>query len=383
MLSSETQKKSPNGTVKVMLVDDSVLIRKYVSQILCSLDNIEVVATAPNGKIGLQKLFLYKPDVIILDIEMPEMSGLEFLKYLKENNPKAMPYVIMFSSLVDDGSAATFEALASGAVDFIKKPEGQVSDNLDFLKKEFDLKIKALYSNKKDRENLETGKGREVPENIAAAIVSTAPFRTGIENMKKILSEKPLTPEIVAIGSSTGGPVAIRKIFETLEVLPVPLVIAQHMPPGFTGEFAKNLAHIFNRQFQELSDGEVLKNGIVYICPGGSHARIVKVDGKLTYKMDSNNYEGFFFKPSVDIFFRSVKEASGKNVLAVVLTGMGRDGSTESVPLRKDGALVIAQDQESSVVWGMPGNTVKNGGADIVLPVNDIGGAINMVFRKA
>ena len=193
------------------------------------------------------------------------------------------------------------------------------------------------------------------------------------------MTKKRIIPEIVAIGSSTGGPVALRKIFESLGNIQPPVVIAQHMPQGFTGEFAKNLSSLFNREVREAKDGEDLINGIIYICPGGSHSRIVRAGTRLSFKIDNNNYEGFFFKPSVDIFFRSILESGGKNTLGLVLSGMGKDGSVESVRLRNAGAIMIAQDKDSSVVWGMPGNSVKNGGIDIVLQLKDIGTAITRI----
>ncbi len=373
---------SGNEKVKVLIIDDSVLVRKYLSQILGELDNIEVLATAPNGKIGLQKIFMLKPDIVILDIEMPEMNGLELLKYLWDNVPaENRPFVIMFSSLVEEGSAETFEALSYGAEDFIKKPEGQVYENIDFLKKEFDIKIKALYETRIEKQIVIPEKEIYIKKEEQPVQPKEAVFY-GIENLDKVLAKKPIRPELIAIGSSTGGPVAVRKIFDHLDNIKVPVVVAQHMPAGFTNEFAKNLSSIYKREVYELAEGNVLKKGVVYICPGGSHSKIIKLDGELIYKSDNNNYEGFFFRPSVDIFFRSIHEAVGRNVVAVILSGMGRDGSIESVILRRSGAIVIAQDKESSVVWGMPGNSVKNGGIDIVIDIKDIGTAINKISQR-
>lgn len=367
---------SDNRKIQVIVIDDSVLVRKYVSQILNGIDNVNVMSTAADGKIGLQKIFLFKPDVVILDIEMPEMNGIELLKYLKNNiEEKARPYVIMFSSLIEEGSSATFEALANGAADFIKKPEGHIQANLEFLKKEFEIKIRGLYEAKK---NKEVSKPKaEIEKEVQPPVENGELY--GLESLEKIREKKNIKPEIVAIGSSTGGPLALRRIFESLGNIPVPVVIAQHMPAGFTGEFAKNLSTIYNRKVVETSDGSVLSKRTVHICPGGCHARIVRINGEFVFKEDYNEYDGFFFKPSVDIFFHSVLEVSGKNVLAVVLSGMGKDGSIETVKLRQAGAIVIAQDKESSVVWGMPGNSVKNGGVDIVLELDDIGPAINKI----
>lgn len=370
--------------VRVLVIDDSVIIRKYLTQILEADEWIDFAGTAPNGKIGLQKIFLLKPDVVLLDIEMPEMNGLEVLKYLKDLPKDAYrPHVIMFSSLVSEGSDATFEALSLGASDFIKKPDGQISENLDYVRKELELKIAGLNKTKEEvAAEIQKGTPAGIPT-APAPSTGMPPEFYGLEMLELLISKKMYRPEIIAVGSSTGGPVALRRIFDELGPLPVPMVIAQHMPQGFTSEFAKNLCHLYHREFAELTDGQTLKPGVIYICPGGTHATIRRENGNLTFRADGNTYDGLFFKPSVDLFFRSVREAVGNKVLALVLSGMGKDGSLESVDIRKSGAMVFAQDQMSSVVWGMPGNTVKNGGADLVLPIDNMGAAINTVIQRA
>jgi two-component system chemotaxis response regulator CheB len=378
---------SGSETIQVLIIDDSVLVRKYLSQVLSEIPGIEVIGTAPNGKIGLQKLFMLKPQVVVLDIEMPEMNGLDFLRYLKQNITKEnRPNVIMFSSLVSEGSDETFEALANGAADFIKKPEGQVYDNIEFLRKEFDLKIRGLYSDRQVYTAKPEARLHEEPGHGALGTSSeTAPMPdvpAELSALEGILMHKNIQPEIVAVGSSTGGPNAIRKMFDNLGPLSVPMVIAQHMPAGFTSEFARNLASIYLRDVFELSEGNVLKPGAVYICPGGLHSRIVRKGQDLVFEGDANNYDGFFFRPSVDIFFRSILKACGKNVLGIVLSGMGHDGSIESVNMRKAGALLFAQNRDSSVVWGMPGNSVRNGGIDLVLDATEIGTAVNHALSR-
>ena len=373
-----------SNQINVMIIDDSVLVRKYVSQILDEISDMQLVATAPNGKIGLQKMYLYKPDVVILDIEMPEMNGLEFLKYIQANVlPSNRPQVIVFSSLVGEGSSVTFEALALGAADFIKKPDGKVNEHLAYLRQELELKIHALARSK-------SSPAPALPENKDniglndedKTYLANFHIVSGIQNWDMVLAEKDAHPQLIAVGSSTGGPNSIRKMLTGLDKLPIPMVIAQHMPAGFTTEFAKNLSKIFEREVVELQDGNILKNGVIYICPGGCHSRIVKSEGKLKYQADNKEYEGFFFKPSVDLFFASVRECVGKNAIGIVLSGMGKDGSIESVKLRKEGAVMIAQDKKSSVVWGMPGTSVKNGGVDAIIEISDISKAINTTIRK-
>jgi two-component system chemotaxis response regulator CheB len=370
-----------NNPIKVMVVDDSVLVRKYVSQILGEIQNIEVIATAPNGKIAAQKIFINRPDVIILDIEMPEMDGIEFLRFLKENTSLSVkPQVILFSSLVADGSVVTFEGLALGAADFIRKPEGEIVQNIDYLKKEFEMKIKNLFQTKQEKLQLEDRKSFVQMDVKPLNYNETVLF--GIDQLRLLIASKAISPELLAIGSSTGGPQAIRKIMESLGKLSIPVVIAQHMPAGFTRGFAANLSQLFQREVVEAGDGTVMKSGVIYICPGGSHVRIFRENSSLILRTDAKEYEGFFFKPSVDLFFRSVREAVGKNVLAVILSGMGKDGALEAFELKKSGAMVMAQDKESSAVWGMPGSAVERGGVDIVIDLKDMGNAINLVCQN-
>ncbi|URA09517.1 chemotaxis-specific protein-glutamate methyltransferase CheB [Thermospira aquatica] len=365
-----------NRKIRVLIIDDSVLIRKYVTQILSEINDVEVVGSAPNGKIGLQKIFLYKPDVVILDIEMPEMNGLEVLQYLKDKvETKNRPHVIVFSSVVGDGSPTTWEALSLGAKEIMLKPDSPIYQNLEEVKKEFQLKIEGLFY------QLGTSKSEVKPvEKEEDRLLEGV--RTSLVGVKEVMKQKPIVPRLVAIGSSTGGPNAIRSIMEHLGELSVPMVIAQHMPPLFTGEFAKNLSLAYRRPVKELTEGEKLQPGFIYVCPGGTHARIDKDGDDLVFHRDEKNYEEFFFKPSVDIFFKSIKEAVGNRVVAVVLSGMGKDGSLEAPSLRKLGAIVLAQDKATSVVWGMPGNAVKSGGVDVVLPIHEMGQAITMLAGK-
>ncbi len=355
--------------VKVMIVDDSVLVRKYLSQILNDI-GIKVVATASDGKIGLQKMLLYSPDIVILDIEMPQMNGIDFLKYIKANPPPKLPKIIMFSSLLEEGSEAVFDALNYGASEIIKKPDGNIQDNLIYLRNEFNYKINGLLSKKEILSEIKIEKTDAQKD-----------YAVGLTEFERVFAIKKVKPELIAIGSSTGGPVALRKIIKSLDNLPVPVVIAQHMPQGFTLEFAKNLEHSFNRVVKELKDEDKLESGCIYVCPGGKHAKIIKSDNSIIFKEDNNEYEGFFFKPSVDIFFKSIRQYVSSNVLVIILTGMGKDGAMECVSFRNSGAFVIAQDEASSAVWGMPGNAVKMGGVDVVLNIEEIGPAINRFFK--
>lgn len=373
-----------DNRIKVLIVDDSVMIRKYLSKIVEETPDFELVSTAPDGKIGLQKLLLYKPDLVILDIEMPNVNGIEFLKYVsKEMAPEAKPHIIVFSSLVEDNSSITFEALSLGASDFMKKPDGAIADNYEHVKKELVFKIKELYKTKARTPAPAAGSGDNsgLTEAEKEAIIkyNTLYGMTDFRTSEKLRTVK---PKIVAVGSSTGGPNSIRRMLAKVDKLPVPMVIAQHMPEGFTAEFAKNLANIYQRDVRELVHGDELIAGVIYVCPGGCHSRIKKRNMTFYFESDFNEYDGFFFKPSVDIFFETIREAAGKDVLAIILSGMGRDGSIESVKLRREGALVLAQDKKSSVVWGMPGNSTIAGGVDAIIDIDQMGTAINEVMKN-
>ncbi len=371
----------PDNEITVMVIDDSVLIRKYVSQVLSEISGVKVIATAPNGKIGLKKLYLYQPDFIILDMEMPEMNGLEFLRYLNKHPQDKKVQIIVLSSIVSTGNTITFEALSLGAQDFITKPQGKVSENLEFLKTELELKIRGLHNSSVKRTLNITAPKAGQDEIIDPAWKDTQ-TEYGLNNLRPILNAKKIRPKLIAIGSSTGGPNAIRKILESLGPIPVPMLIAQHMPPGFTREFANNLASIFNREVKEAVEGEILENGVIYICPGGYHSTLNRQPQGLSLLCDPNEIEGFFFKPSVDIFLGSIYQITGPDVIGLILSGMGKDGSQESAHMRKKGALMIAQDKESSVVWGMPGSSVKNNGIDIIIPIEQIGAALNQSIQE-
>ena len=366
-----------NTKIPVLIVDDSVLIRKYVSSVINDIPDCHVIATAPNGKIALQKLLLLRPSVIILDLEMPEMNGLQFLAYVKKHPPEYPIHIIVLSSLVGEHSAVTFQALESGAEDFIRKPEGRVADNVSLLRKELDLKIHALFEHSQSLNKLKKLSSTELNKEEQEALQKNHVI-FGSSHVQAILEEKHLHPRLFVIGSSTGGPHAIRVLLKTLDPLPVPLVIVQHMPAGFTKEFAFNLADNFQRSVCEIKDNEVLQNGVIYICPGGTHARLnLNEKSEIIFQSDHKQYDSLFFKPSFDLFLSSIQKIIGREVVISILSGMGKDGSLSLPKLRKAGALVFAQDKKSSVVWGMPGMAVKSGGVDAIIPIEELGNTLN------
>jgi len=343
--------------IRVLVVDDSVVIRRMVSGILGEDPRLEVVGTAPNGRIGLQKISQVNPDVVTLDIEMPEMDGLETLRELRHTWP-ALP-VIMFSALTERGAAATLEALSLGASDYVTKPAG-VGNQQESLNR--------------------------IRDDLIPRIVALAGHPATAESPRPVVSPPAPRPlghrgaadpvEIVAIGVSTGGPNALARLLPMLPVdFPLPIVIVQHMPPVFTRFLAERLSAASKLKVEEARSGQRLEPGAVWIAPGNYHMVVHRgVDG-VTLGLNQGPAENSC-RPSVDVLFRSVAEAYGGRALAVVLTGMGQDGLHGARQLRTEGSSVIVQDEASSVVWGMPGFIAQAGLADEVLSLDQIAGGL-------
>ena len=340
--------------IRVLIVDDAVVFRRAVAEELSADPAIEVVGTAANGKIALARLPQVSPDLVILDVEMPEMDGLECLREIRKSYPR-LP-VIMFSALTERGAAATLDALALGATDYFTKPTsvGGLDASLRVIREELIPEIKALC-------------GRAI---VASAPVvppvSLSPLRTGIVG-------------VVAIATSTGGPNALAALFADLPAdLPVPVVIVQHMPPMFTRLLAERLTTQYQVRVEEGRTGGVLSPGHGWIAPGDYHMIVVR-DGLhvklLTHKDPPENS----CRPAADVLFRSVANAYGSAALAVVLTGMGQDAMRGCEAIRAAGGQVIAQDEATSVVWGMPGAVARAGLADKVLPLSLI--ALEIITR--
>ncbi len=346
--------------IKVLIVDDSVVVRKMLSDTLDRDPDIEVVGTAANGSICLKQIPLVKPDIISLDIEMPVMDGLETLEKIREEWPD-LP-VIMFSTLTHSGATATLDALAKGATDYVTKPSGVTGLNqgIERIKNELVLKIKALCSE---------SAGLEIPNNLP----KPKPLVTQPEVPKKTKGPKSLLrADVVAIGVSTGGPNALAALIPSFSAnFPVPIVIVQHMPPFFTKLLADRLNSETELTVQECKNGSVLQPGHVYIAPGDHHMVVQQHKDDVVALLNQSPYENFC-RPAVDVLFRSVAEVYGQNALAIVLTGMGQDGTEGCQHIQDCGGQVIVQDEVSSVVWGMPGFVVKRRLADEILPLDQI-----------
>lgn len=339
--------------IRVLVVDDAVVFRRLVADELAADPDLEVVGTAANGKIALAKLPQLNPDIVILDIEMPEMDGLATLKELRKTYPR-LP-VIMFSALTERGAMATLDALSLGATDYFTKPTtvGGLDASLEIIRTQLIPEIKAICAHRKA-----TAAKRSM-QMASASLVS--PMGDKSRPGGKI--------EVVAIGASTGGPNALAEIFSRLpRDLPVPVVIVQHMPPMFPRLLAERLTAQYAIRVEEASSGCALQPGRAWIAPGDYHMIVVK-DGRQKRLLVHQDPPENSCRPAVDVLLRSVAQSYGSHSLTVILTGMGQDGLRGCEVLREAGAQILAQDEATSVVWGMPGYVVRAGLADRVLPL--------------
>jgi two-component system chemotaxis response regulator CheB len=331
--------------VRVLIVDDSAVIRRLLSNLLATDPEIVVAGTAGNGIQALARIPEAKPDLITLDIEMPEMDGLETLVEIRKLYPK-LP-VIMFSTLTERGATATLDALAKGASDYVTKPShsGGSESARELVRDELIRKIKSLCA-------------VAVPRARLPAVV--APRR----------SDRPQARiDLVAIGTSTGGPNALTALIPQLPAdFPVPIVIVQHMPPLFTRLLAERLHALSRLEVREGKEGEKLRPGQVWIAPGDYHMTVARKGPEFVLGLNHDPQENSC-RPAVDVLFRSVARTCGANVLGVVLTGMGADGTRGSSEIREAGGEVFVQDEASSVVWGMPGSIVAASLADRIYPL--------------
>lgn len=355
--------------LKVLVVDDTVLYRKIITDVLASIPNVEVVGSAHNGKAALMKIKTLRPDMMTLDIEMPEMNGLQVLEELQHSAPHIG--VVMLSTLTQEGGAMTMRALELGAFDFIPKPQaGTMAKNIEAVKKVLEPIIKSFSRSKEIRNKLRQGRARQNPPVWRGK--ATAPVS------KPVFRRRQGASSIVAIGISTGGPNALAKMLPMLPPkLNVPVVIVQHMPPMFTNSLAKSLNSKCQLTVCEASDGEPLKPNVVYIAPGGKQMKIVAgADGKHRVIKIADDPPENSCKPSVDYLFRSVADHYVGRATGVIMTGMGSDGTSGLKQMKQNGSFVIAQDEASCVVFGMPKEPIQSGLADVVAPLDKIANEI-------
>lgn len=337
--------------IKVLVVDDSALIRRILTDILNKDKEISVVGTAKNGKEALEKIELLKPDIITLDIEMPIMDGMTALKHIVS---KYKLPVIMISTLSQEGAEMTLKALDEGAIDFLAKPTNVFRLDQKEVKEEIIEKVKSAS---KLRPSIQ-----RKTKNIIVR------DKSGIKNIKR--SDKFNT--ILAIGTSTGGPRALQSLMSSMPGnIDASIVIVQHMPAKFTKSLAERLNSMSEIIIKEAEDGDVLKKGCGYIAPGDYHMEIKDINGKLTVKLNQSPKK-MGLRPTVDILMESVALISTHNKIGVILTGMGSDGAKGILALKKNKAYTIAQDQESSTVYGMPRAAFETGAIDDVLSLDQI-----------
>jgi two-component system chemotaxis response regulator CheB len=329
---------------RVLVVDDSVVCRRLVSGILAEEEGVEVIGTAPNGRIAVDKVAQLEPDVIVLDIEMPEMDGLTALSRIRECRPGAK--VIMFSVLTERGAIATLDALALGAADYATKPHATAdpAEARRVVRDQLVPKVRALV--------LEAPHASTLPPPVA-------PARGG-------------EPGIVAVAASTGGPDALPELISALpRGFPLPVVVVQHMPPVFTKLFARRLDGRLPLPIAEAADGGKLVGGRVYLAPGDHHLEVR--GGRLVLHKAPPVHS---CRPAADLLFRSVAEEFGPAAVAVVLSGMGRDGFAGAEAIRQRGGRVFAQDPQSCAVFGMPRHVIEAGLAERVAPPRELGAEV-------
>lgn len=332
--------------IKVLVVDDSSLVRKVITDILTQYADIRVVGAANNGKNAIQMNQELDPDVITMDIEMPVLDGLAALGHIMATKPKP---VIMLSVLTQHGADATFRALELGAVDFIPKPSSMLSTSVDEI-------------------------GEQLIKKIRAAAETKIVKKTSVESVARVQKLEPRTvsDKIVAIGTSTGGPSALINVFKSIpENFPSPVLVVQHMPEGFTAAFSKRLDESSTLKVKEAEDGDDVLPGHGYIAPGHSHMAIVKKgNGYKIRVFQADKVSGHM--PSIDVLFNSMAENVGSNTVGVIMTGMGKDGAEGLKKIRQNGGYTIAQDEETSVVFGMNRVAVEIGAVNEIVPLVDI-----------
>jgi two-component system, chemotaxis family, protein-glutamate methylesterase/glutaminase len=345
-----------SSDIQVLIVDDSAFMRNTIGKIVESSPGLAIAGKAMNGVFALKKIQKTHPDIILLDLEMPEMNGIEFLKERRRRGIE-IPVVIL-SSLAEKGAKITMEALSLGAMDFIQKPSGSISVDMTTVAHQLVQMLRAY------------GGGLRTPV---------------VKKPKSVIGERrEITNriDIVAIGISTGGPNALRQLLgEIRKDFPVPILVVQHMPAGFTREFAGSLDKLCPLNVKEAEEGDVLKPGRVFIAPGGYHMTVAGRRLATTIKLSQDEAVNGH-RPSVDVMLHSLGPVFGNRVLAVIMTGMGRDGANGTGEIYSSGGITIAQDSESSVVYGMPKVVFENGVVDSVVALPNMAKTINSLVMN-
>jgi two-component system, chemotaxis family, protein-glutamate methylesterase/glutaminase len=357
--------------IRVLIVDDSALVRRILSEVLSADPALEVVGTASDAYMARDKIKQLNPDVLTLDVEMPKMDGVTFLRNLMRLRP--MP-VVMVSSLTEHGAEVTLDALAVGAVDYLPKPKIDIAATLTDYADELRAKIRSAAS---ARVRPYTGAAS------APGVNGVAP-RLGVD---AVLARSPArrqfrtTDRIIAIGASTGGTEAIKEVLVQLPADTPGIVITQHIPKAFSTPFARRMDACCQMTVYEAQDGQVILPGHVYIAPGDQHLLVVRDGARYVCRLDDGPPVNRH-KPSVDVLFRSVAQQAGRNAVGVILTGMGKDGAVGLKEMREAGGPTIAQDKATRVVWGMPGEAVAIGAAAETLPLGQVAARLSALAES-
>lgn len=359
--------------IQVLIVDDSALMRSLIGKIIERAPGLALMGTALNGAFALKKLALMKPDVIVLDLEMPEMNGIEFLK--KRRELRLDIPVIILSSVARKGAEITMEALNLGASDFIRKPSGSVSEDIHVIGDQLVELIRVYGGHKK-------GYVSEPPpplETTPAIKWDHSPERREAKRLAPARAHQNL--QVLSIGISTGGPNALRQMFQDLEAdFPLPILVVQHMPAGFTFEFAKSLSRICPLEVKEAEDGDLIRKGRILIAPGDHHMIVEKRSlanvARLHQDPQVNGH-----RPSAGVLFQSVAKTYGPYAMGLIMTGMGRDGAAEIGEIYAAGGLTAAQDEGSCVVYGMPRVALEMGNIERVIPLEEMARQITEIVK--
>lgn len=344
-------------TIRVLIIEDSAFMRKMITEILESDHRIKVIGTAKNGQEGLKLIQELSPDVVTLDIEMPIMDGITTLERIMAEKP--LPVVMLASSTKE--SPNLFRAISKGAVDFITKPSGPIS--LDIEQKTEEIIQKVII-------------GSQAKLTTSPLVIDTEVYDDSFHQEHR--------EAIFAIGSSTGGPRALQRILTELpKDFPAPILIVQHMPSGFTKSLANRLNSLSSIEVKEASDGEQIKSGVAYIAPGDFHMSVQNIDSSISIKL-SKNPENIIYRPAIDILFQSIANLEQMNKIAIILTGMGKDGAEgiKNIKENDSQAIIISEAEESSVVYGMPKAAVNTGYVDQILHLHKIASMMEQLVIK-
>jgi two-component system chemotaxis response regulator CheB len=340
--------------IRVLIVDDSLLIRKVLTTILSSAPDIEVVGTAEDAFVARDMIKQLNPDVLTLDVEMPHMDGITFLRNLMRLRP--MP-VVMISTLTQHGAEITLDALALGAVDFVPKPKINTENTLEDYSEDIIAKVRAAA-----KTNVTAFMPRDTPNVVKVALLSdTKPKK----NFTKL----------IVLGASTGGTEAIKVVMRSIPADCPPILITQHLPAAFSQSFVEHIDAVTQMKASIPVDGQIVEWGNIYLAPGGLQMGVKRLNNQYVIHIEDSEPVNRH-KPAVDVLFHAAAKCAGENTVCVLLTGMGADGAVGMKALKEAGAKTIVQDEASSVVWGMPGAAFKLGCADYVVPLDDVAAKI-------